>query len=188
MMLKASLQIGLLALGLSMAPAWAEGPAGTDTQVKVQKKGDLVTIDLRMTMPATPQEVWSVLVDFDHMSGFLHNLQSSRIVAKNGDVWRVEQTGQTSHAGFSFSFESVRDITLKPFESLQSHLVSGTLKRHDTLTQMVPDERGTRLTYHADSISGVWIPPLLGTSVVEDEVRKQFQDIQAEILKRQAAR
>ena len=187
-MLKASLQAGIVALSLLTMHAWADTPADDNTKVKVQKNGDLVTIDLSVTIPAAPQEVWGVLVDFDHMTDFLHNLQSSRIVEKSGNVWKIAQKGQTSHAGFSFSFESLRDVTLKPFESLQSHLVSGTLKKHDTLTQLAPDGSGTRLTYHAESISGVWIPPLLGSSVVESEVRKQFQDIEGEVMKRKAAK
>jgi uncharacterized protein YndB with AHSA1/START domain len=186
--LKTSLRRGLLTLALSTAPAWAQAPAGGDVQVKAQKNGDLVTVDASVEIPATPQEVWDVLVDFDHMTGFLHGLESSKVAARDGDTWRVEQKGSVTHAGFTFKFESVREIQLKPLESLQSHLVSGTLKKHDTLTRLTPDGSGTRVTYHADSISGVWVPPLLGTSVVEGDVRQQFQDVQAEVLKRKSAR
>ena len=79
-------------------------------------------------------------------------------------------------------------MLFRSLESLQSHLVRGTLKKHDTLTQLAADGSGTRVTYHADSVAGVWVPPLLGPSVVEGEVRQQFQDIQAEVLKRRTAR
>ena len=178
---------GLLALVLSTAPAWGQAPGDGGLQVKVQKNGDVVTVDAALTIAATPQEVWNVLSDFDHMAGFLHGLDSSRVTSRNGDVWQIEQKGHTSHAGFSFSFESVREVHVRTLESLQSHLVSGTLKKHDTLTQLAADGGGTRVTYHAESVAGVWIPPGLGTSIVEGEVRQQFQDIQAEVLKRKAA-
>jgi carbon monoxide dehydrogenase subunit G len=177
----------LLVLALSTAPAWAQAPADGDVQVKAQKNGDLVTVDASVEIAGTPQEVWDVLVDFDHMAGFLHGLDSSKVAAKDGDVWRVEQKGHSSHAGFTLKFESVREVRLHPIDSLQSHLVSGTLKKHDTLTQLSPDGAGTRVSYHAESIAGVWVPPLLGTSVVEGEVRQQFQDVQAEVLKRKAS-
>jgi len=189
-MWKFALQASLLSLSLFMAQAWAEGQSSESDGgaiVNVQKNGDTVVIDLSMTIAATPKETWDVLVDFDHMTDFLKNLQSSKILEKNSNVWKVAQKGQTSHAGFSFAFESVRDVTLKPFESLQSHLVSGTLKKHDTLTLLAPVANGTRLTYHAESISGAWVPPLLGTSVVESEVRKQYTEIQAEVLRRKGA-
>jgi carbon monoxide dehydrogenase subunit G len=186
-MLKAMLQGALLALGLSTASAWAQAPADGNLAVNVQKVGELVTIDASLAIAATPQEVWNVLTDFDHMADFIHGLQSSKVVAKKGNVWRIAQKGVTTHAGFSIKFESLRDVTVQPVESVQSHLVSGTLKKHDTLTRLTAEGNGTRVTYHAESISGIWVPPLIGTSVVEGEVRKQFQDIQTEIMKRKPA-
>jgi len=189
-MWKFALQASLLTLSLFTVQALAEGQQSESDGgaiVNVQKNGDTVIIDLSMTIAATPKETWDVLVDFDHMTDFLKNLQSSKVLEKNSNIWRVSQKGQTSHAGFTFAFESVRDVTLKPYESLQSHLVSGTLKKHDTLTQLLPVANGTRLVYHAESISGAWVPPLLGTSVVEGEVRKQYGDMQAEILRRKGA-
>jgi uncharacterized membrane protein len=186
-MRRAALLACLLAASLSVFDVSADTSQDDNTKVKVQKNGDNVVIDLTITIPATPQETWAVLVDFDHMTDFLHNLESSKVLEKDGNVWKVAQKGQTSHAGFSFAFESTRQVTLKPFESLQSHLIGGTLKKHDSLTLLSPDGNGTRIVYHAESISGVWVPPLLGTSIVESEVRKQFQDTEAEILKRKAA-
>ena len=186
-MLKSALKVCLLTGALLGVPAWADAPPD-NTKVKVQKDGDNVTIDLSVTVPVSPQEAWEVLVDFDHMTQFLHNLETSKVQEKNGDQWKVFQKGQTSHAGFSFSFESTKLVTLKPYESIQSHLTGGTLKKHESLTTLTPEGTGTHIVYHAESISGVWVPPLLGTSVVEGEVRKQFQDMESEMLKRKAAK
>ncbi|MDR3482850.1 MAG: SRPBCC family protein [Burkholderiaceae bacterium] len=170
------------------ASALADVVSADDIQVKVQKDGDSVVIDLSVTIPATPQEAWAVLVDFDHMPQFLNNLQSSKILEKHGNHWKVEQKGKTApHAGFSISFEAVREVDLTPFETIHSHLISGTQKKHEGLTQLFPSGSGTRIVYHAESISTVWVPPLLGPSVIEGDVRKQFQDMIGEILKRQAA-
>ena len=177
----------LICLMCLTLPAQADTAADDNIKDNVQKNGDTVVIDLAMTMPATQQEVWDVFTDFDHMTQFLHNLETSKVLEKNGEQWKVEQKGQTSHSGFSFSFESTKQITLKPYESVQSHLLSGTLKKHESLTSFSPMGDGTRVTYHAESISGVWVPAFLGTSVVESEVHKQFQDMENEVLKRKAA-
>ena len=169
------------------ASAMADGAQNDDIKVKVQKDGDAIVIDLTVTVAATPQEAWDVLVDFDHMTQFLCNLQSSKILEKNGNVWKVAQKGQSSHAGFSFAFESVREVELKPYEAIRSHLISGTMKKHEGMTQLFPSGSGTRIVYHAESIATLWLPPLVGTSAVEGDVRKQFQDMEAEILKRKSA-
>jgi predicted RNA binding protein YcfA (HicA-like mRNA interferase family) len=122
------------------------------------------------------------------MTQILSNLDTSKILEKNGNQWKIEQKGQTSHAGFTYKFESTKLITLKPYETLQSHLIGGTLKQHESLTTLTPDGNGTRIVYHAESISGVWVPPLLGASVVEGEVLKQFHDMEAEMIKRNLAK
>jgi len=159
-----------------------------DIAVKVQKDGDSVVIDLTVTVPATPQETWDVLVDFDHMTQFMSSLQSSKILEKNDNQLKVAQKGVASHGGFSFAFESVRAVELKPYDSIRSHLISGTMKKHEGLTQLFPSGTGTKIVYHAESIANVWVPPLVGTSLVEGDVRKQFQEMEAEILKRKAAK
>lgn len=184
-MLKSLLTTLFCVLALQTS-AFAEGDPD-DITVKVQKDGEAIIIDLTVTMPATPQETWAVLVDFDHMSQFMSSLQSSKILEKNGDKWKVAQKGETSHGGFSFSFESVREVELKPYESIRSHLLSGTMKKHEGSTQLSPSGSGTRIVYHAESIANVWVPPLVGPSLVEGDIRKQFQEMKAEILKRKAA-
>jgi uncharacterized membrane protein len=155
--------------------------------VSVRKDGDAVVIDLSVTVAATPQETWAVLTDFDHMTQFLSNLQASKILEKNGNKWTVAQKGLSSHGPFSFAFENVRAVELEPFETIRSHLISGTMKKLDGVTRLIPSGRVTRIVYHSESISNVWMPPVVGTSIVEDQVRKQFQEMQTEIIKRKAA-
>jgi uncharacterized membrane protein len=178
--------IAMCALALQSS-AFAEA-GQDDITVKVQKDGDAVIIDLTVTVPATPQEAWDVLVDFDHMTQFLSSLHSSKILEKNDNKWKVAQKGESSHGGFSFAFESVREVELKPYETIRSHLVSGTMKKHEGLTQLSPSGTGTKIVYHAESIANVWVPPLVGTSLVEGDVRKQFQEMEAEMLKRKATK
>jgi len=146
-------------------------------KVDVRKDGDLIVVDLIVNVPATVQQTWDVLTDFDHLPQFLSNLKSSKILQKNGDLWTVEQKGETKLAGFSFSFESLREVELKPYESLRSHLLKGTMKKHDSFTRLYATDAGTRITYHSESIPNFWVPPMLGNSVFEAEIRKQFQGV-----------
>jgi uncharacterized protein YndB with AHSA1/START domain len=166
-------------------------PADNDAQVDdmkidVQKNGDVVVIDFTVTIAATPQETWAVMVDYDHMSQFLSNVQSSKILSKSGNKWEISQKGRASHGIFSFPFESLREVELKPFVSIRAHLISGTMKKFDGVTQLFPRGTGTYLVSHSESIADVWVPPMVGPSIIESEVRKQFQEMEAEILKRKA--
>jgi len=78
----------------------------------------------------------------------------------------------------------VREIRLFPFEKILSHMVKGTMRKMEGDTQLISEGEQTRVVYHADSVPGVWIPPVLGKVFIEHETREQFQEIRDEILKR----
>lgn len=177
--------VAMLALIVCCAPlAYAAEEREGDVVAKAQKKSEVVLIDVHFLVPATPQETWAVLTDFEHMAQFVSNLQSSKIVEKSGDKVQVSQKGKTTHGLFSFSFESTREIEMRPYEYIHSHMISGTMKKSEGTTKLVAEGNGTRVTYHSESISGVWVPPLVGTSFIENEIRSQFQDMRKEILRR----
>ncbi len=53
-----------------MAAAFADPRQDEGIEVKVQVAGGNVIVDLSLVVPATRQQVWAVLTDFDHMAGF----------------------------------------------------------------------------------------------------------------------
>lgn len=174
----------IIAICADSCGALANTAQNDDMIINLDKDGDTVTLDLTVTVQATPQEAWAVLTDYDHMPLFLSNLQSSKILEKNGDRWKVEQKGSTRLGGFSFSFESVREVDLKPFESIRSRVVSGTLKKHDGYTQIFQDGIGTRIVYHSITVPNIWVPAMLINVIFKEQIRRQFQEMRAEILKR----
>lgn len=184
-MLKAIL-LAISAL-LWQTSALADNAPVDDMKAAVRKEGASVVIDLTLTVAATPEEIWPVLVDYDHMPQFLSNVQSSKILEKNGNIWKVAQKGRSSHGVFSFAYETIREIDLKPFESIRAHAIGGTIQKFVSTTRLSPAGAGTLIVYHSESIPNVWMPPVVGTSIVEGEVRKQFQQLETEILRRKAS-
>lgn len=172
----------LLAAALCLAHA---APASEqDIEVQVEVVGDLVRIDTSFHVEATPQEAWAVMTDYDHAAGFISDLDASRVLAREGDTMRVYQKGKAKFGPFSFPVESVRDIRLAPFESMQQHLVSGSMKRLDVTTRLAPEGSGTRITNHTESIPDVWIPPIVGRLFIAHETREKFSELRDEILRR----
>jgi len=51
-------------------------------------------------------------------------------------------------------------------------------------TRLFGEEDETRITNHGRFLPDRWIPPLIGTAVLEAETRKQFAEFRAEILRR----
>jgi carbon monoxide dehydrogenase subunit G len=177
--------IALLALVVYCASAaGAAVEQGDDIVVTAKKNSGEVLVDVHFSVPATPRETWAVLTDFEHMAQFVSNLESSKVIKKFDNKVQISQSGKTSHGAFSFSFEAIREIDLWPYDTIRSHMISGTMKKSDGITRLVAEQNGTSISFHSESISGIWVPPGIGTSFIEDEVRSQFQDMRKEILRR----
>lgn len=177
----------LLVLACSF-PAHSESSSEKqDIEVTAKKVSDMVVIDVSMLVAATPREAWEVLTDYDHMPQFLPNLQSSKILSKSPTRLEVAQKGGASHGPITISFDVVRDVQLKPYSEIKSHVISGDLKKVDGTTRLVAEGEGTRITFHSESIPNVWVPPGIGPTLIANETRDQFGDMRAEILKRRMA-
>lgn len=176
----------LLACAAFLVPAIsAAAQQPDDIDVNVQISGDEVIVDLSLLVPATRQETWAVLTDFAHMSGFVSNLKESRVTASAGDTLEIFQRGSAAYGPISFPFESTRAIRLTPQEMIQSHLLSGSMRKMEGTTRLTEEGTQTRIVYHADTVPGVWIPPLLGKTFIEHEAREQFNEMRHEIMRRQ---
>lgn len=170
-----------------MAVAFAEPPQDEGIEVKVQVVGENVIVDLSLVIPATRQQVWAVLTDFDHMVDFISNLKESRVISTSADTTKVFQRGSAKYGPIKFPFESTREMQLTPFDKIQSHMISGNMRKMEGTTQLVDEGAQTRIIYHTDSIPGVWIPPVIGKSFIEHEIREQFREMRNEIIKRKHA-
>ncbi len=154
--------------------------------VGVRMQGDEVIVDVNCHVRATPQEVWAVMTDFDHATDFISKLEKSVILARTEDTLVVSQKGRMGFGPFSVAIETVTEIRLTPYEKMQARLISGNMKKNESLTMLIADASGTRIVYHLESIPDVWVPPIIGRVMVEFETRARFGQFLDEILRRKA--
>ena len=183
---KAAPVVFVLAFGLWSLLACAQATDDRDISVTVKVSADLITVDTSTRVAATPAVVWDVLTDFDHMTEISSNLSASRVVSRSSNKWVVAQAGYAAWGPFSFAFDTVRELELKPITEIRSHLISGTLKKQDGTTRVIVEGNGTRLTTHSEFITDSWIPPVVGVKFIETESRKQIAELRNEILRRNA--
>ena len=176
----ATLAIALLAAAASAAVAPDDG----DIAAAVHREGREVVIDVDMRVDATPQEAWEVLTDYDHMSRFVPDLVSSRVIRRDGDRIEVAQQARFHFGPFSLEAENVRAIDLVPPREIRSRLISGDMLSSTFVTRIAPDGNATRVTNHGEFIPNRWLPPFVGPAIVQAQTRKQFAEIRAEILRR----
>lgn len=175
-------------LALLAASALRAAPIGSpdDIAVTVRKDGDAVLVSVDCPVRAQRAIVWSVLTDYDHMAGYVTNLQVSEVRAREGDTLQVYQSGRAQRGLISVSFENVREIRLVPQQEIRSHMISGTLRSSEFTTRIVDDGNELHVLNSGRFVPNMWVPPLIGPAVIEAETRKQFEEIRAEILRRSA--
>lgn len=156
----------------------------TDIKIKVQNDGEQITVDATFTVPVLPQQAWAVLTDFDNIPNFISSIQSSKVIDRSGNSVHVSQSGIEKYGFVTISLESVRKIYLSPFKKIQERMISGSMRKMEETTQLLPEGNHTRITYHADIIPDVWILRFIGPMFIENEARKQFQEIINEIIRR----
>lgn len=175
----------LLTAVLATLPVARAAQDDDGVNLKLSIDGDEVHLDISAVIEARPREVWSVFTDFEHMADFVSNLKSSQVIARNSNnSLTVEQHGQAGTGLLSFSLDSIREVQIKPFESIRSRLLSGSMRKFDGITRLTEEGGKTRVSYHSDAISGVWIPPVIGRKLIEDEAREQFTQMLQEVLRR----
>ena len=177
--------VALLVAILSVAPA---SSVAQDIDVRVERNGDTVVVDVDAQMPGTLRETWAVFTGYENMASFISSLTASKVVARKDQTLEVMQAGSTKVGFMTFGFEAVRAVELLPMHEIRSSLVSGDFKAYTSTTSLSTAGSGTRVRHHGEYVPKSWLPPLVGPAVIERETKKQYQEFAAEIARRSAPR
>ncbi len=177
----------IVLLSLPGTAVLAQARPDTEIRITIEKIDQVNVVDVSVSVPATPQQTWAVLTDWDNLNSFMTNVKASRIIARSGDTVRVKQTVRAKVWPFSFDIELDREIELVPHERMQFRLLGGDFDKMEGTVRLVADATGTRIMSHVESIPRFWIPPLIGSIIIELETRDQFRQIIDEIARRVAA-
>ena len=175
-----SLTAALLAVVAGVAAA------AEPIETTVRRDGDKIIVDIKAQVAARPGLVFAVLTDYDRMAEYVKSLKSSAVIARHGNVVHVAQSGETRVAFMRFSFSTVRAVELVGEEEFHSRLIRGDFKSYDSSTRLHSEGGRTTIVSHGEYVPTAWIPPMIGPSMIEAEIRRQYQALTAEMLRRQA--
>ena len=179
----------IAALALATLPAAGlQAAVDQDIEVHVKKEGPEVVVDVDLPVNASVAVAWEVLTDYDHMSEFLSNVQSSSVQSRDGRMLQVYQKGKAARGLLTISFENLRAVELVPYQEIRSRLISGDMKASAFTTRVVDDGTVVRIINSGRYTPKIWVPPLIGPALIADETRKHFGELRTEILRRSVLR
>ncbi len=176
-----------LILNALLAAAAPAAAVAVDTRVSVSRRGDVFLIDAVLVAPVTGREAWGVLTDFDAMSAFVPNLETSRVTARSGERLRVEQSGVARWGLLVHSYSLVREIEMEPMQLVRSHSLAESQTQVRSVTRFASVAEGTEIRHHIEISVDTWMPAALVEPFLRHEVREQFDAVVAEMLRRRAA-
>jgi len=177
-------RVAALLAALAGWPAWG---GAQPIEVRVEKRGETVVVDVEASVAAAPHQAWTVLTDYDHMAGYLSMLKSSSVLRRDGNSLQVEQTGEAHRAFLHFTFRSLRAVELVPPKEIRSHLISGDFKSYEFTTRLADKGTHTQISHHGEYVPVHWVPPGIGPALIKEETTKQYQELIAEMLRREHA-
>jgi len=172
----------LIAIALVATTAHAE--MQDDIAVKIKRDGETFAVTVELSVDATPEQVFAVLTDYNHMAKFVSNVVESRIVRRDGEMILVEQQSRLALGPLHFDFTNMRVVEPVPFREIRSRVTQGDMQGSSFTTRLTARGTRTLIDNRGSFFADRWIPPMIGNIVLENETRKQFDEFRAEILRR----
>ena len=181
--------VAVLVAGVALSWLTSTGAlcaANDEIDVHVRKERTAYEVKLEFTVPASLEQTWNVLADYENMAEILSSMDASRIVSRDGNRLTVAQTSHGNAGPVRVSIDAVREITLTPFSEIRSHQIKGDLKASDFTTSLHAEGSHTRVIVTGRLVAAAWGSWALGAETVAAHTRRQYQELRNEILRRKA--
>jgi len=162
----------LLLAGLLLATA---AGAADITRLEVDHDGDSFTLHTEVKLHTDPEATWYVLTDYDHFGRITGAIRKSERLEQRPDGKVAVHT--LTRGCFGPFCRDVGQIQL--FHREGDRLIAETLPRYSDLEQgrsewiLKPTPHGTRLVWKMQLEPKFWVPPLIGTWLMERALRSQ---------------
>lgn len=175
----------LIAAVLSLGLARAAEEATDAVSVSVTRSGEYLVLTAEFRVPVNVRMAWDVLTDFEHMPAFVPGLKESHVLSVAGNQLTVQQKGESTVGLLPVEYESVRMIELKPYQSIHSRTLKGSLGNVEGVTRLTAEGRNlTLVQYSASALLDSSLAALIPSSYLKDGLKAQFQAMREEMLRR----
>ena len=171
----------LLPLLVLLAPAQA-----AEVAVHVSRNGDTFQVEASAEFDGTIIRTWQVLTDYGRLAEFVPDLQSSRVISRDGNQAVLEQKGQARVLFFSYPIDVRLAVTEQPHERVVSHSVSGNFREMRSVYSLEAVQGRVALRYTGRMVPDFYVPPVIGTLALKNNVEASFRALVEEIERQQA--
>jgi ribosome-associated toxin RatA of RatAB toxin-antitoxin module len=167
----------VMAQGQKLDPAKPDLPK-LDVSVRrvEQDSMHVYEVDATGTVQAPPAIVWKVLTTYERMDEFVPDLESCKVLSRNGNEVIVEQFGTARFLFMSRSIHLIVRATETPMTSIDIALISGDMKHYESHWELipVPETGGTRIVYSGKLAPNFYVPGILGAKMIRGDIERMM--------------
>lgn len=166
----------LFALFMPVMPAGAQ-PA-VDVR-RIEAGGEQVfEVTAGGSVKAAPAAVWKVLTDYEAMPEFVPDLQTNRVMSRNGNLAVIEQAGVARFLFLSRKINLVVQAAEEPMSSIDISLVAGDMKVYACRWELTAlADGGTRVSYTGRMVPKFYVPGMLGSNIIRRDIERMMKAV-----------
>jgi ribosome-associated toxin RatA of RatAB toxin-antitoxin module len=147
-------------------------------------------VDATGTVAAPLPKVWRILTGYERMAEFVPDMESCRILSRNGNEVILEQFGVARFLFMSKAIHLIVRATEQPMSSIDISLISGDMKHYESHWELipVPETGGTRIVYSGKMIPNFYVPGILGSKLIRSDIERMMNAVLARIDRRDEPR
>jgi ribosome-associated toxin RatA of RatAB toxin-antitoxin module len=132
---------------------------------------------------ASPAAVWKILTNYERMPEFVPDLQTTRVVSRNGNEVIVEQLGTARFLFVRRDIRLVVRVTEAPISTIDIALISGDMKQYTCRWELIPmpETGGTRIIYSGRLVPDFYVPGIVGSNMVRSDIERMMTAVLARL-------
>lgn len=145
-------------------------------------------VDATGTVAAPLPKVWRILTGYERMAEFVPDMESCRVLSRNGNEVIIEQFGVARFLFMSKTIHLIVRAIEQPMSAIDISLISGDMKHYESRWELipVPETGGTKIIYKGRIMPNFYVPGLLGSKMIRSDIERMMSAVLARLDRRDA--
>ncbi|MRW91145.1 cyclase/dehydrase [Duganella sp. FT80W] len=183
-----------LLLGVSAAMATAQAPKLDLPKLEVsvnrveQDGQHMYEVNAIGYVAAPLPKVWRILTGYERMSEFVPDMESCKVLSRNGNEVIIEQFGVARFLFMSRTIHLIVKAVEQPMSAIDISLISGDMKHYESRWELVPvpESGGTKIVYRGRLMPNFYVPGILGNKLVKSDIERMMSAVLARLDRKDA--
>ena len=177
----------LLGVSATVATAQATKPELPKLEVSVNRLDQnglhMYQVDATGYVAAPLPKVWRILTGYERMSEFVPDMESCKVLSRNGNEVIIEQFGVARFLFMSRTIHLIVRAAEQPMSSIDISLISGDMKHYESHWELipVPETGGTKIVYSGKLAPNFYVPGILGSKMIRGDIERMMGAVLARL-------